>query len=167
MKMELVKKATQFSMDAHNGQFRKESGLPYIVHPALVAWLVFGFKRSKNLDALIAAALLHDTIEDCEVSADTIDSEFGPLVSSLVVELTNDKTVTGTEEKYAHMTAKILTMSSYALTIKLCDFLANLSDCGESAFGVQFRKKIRVFVTILEKNRLLTPTQKKILVEIQ
>jgi hypothetical protein len=57
----LLAKAITFAQEKHEGQRRKATGLPYITHLAGVALLVKLFKRSKNLEALVCAAYLHDT----------------------------------------------------------------------------------------------------------
>lgn len=166
----IVEKASKFSEKAHAGQVRKYTKLPYIVHPASVAWLVKKYKKSKNIDFLVAAALLHDVVEDCGVSIETLEQEFGPMVSSLVEELSNDKSVTdvGTEETIGYMVGKLLTISSYALTIKLCDILHNLNDTEPgSELQISFAKKTKIFIDNIERFRKLTATQALIVEEIK
>ncbi len=80
----LVSEAYEFASNAHEGQLR-ESGDPYIVHPVDAAATV----SSLNLDgAAIAAALLHDVVEDCGVPLDEISRRFGPDVAKLVEGVT-------------------------------------------------------------------------------
>src|SRR5436190_17681088 len=76
----LVRDAYNFALEAHNGQMR-ESGDPYIVHPVDAAITVAGM----NMDApSIAAALLHDVVEDCGVTAEEIAKLFGDEVAHIV-----------------------------------------------------------------------------------
>ena len=59
----MVDKAVRFAAKAHEGQFRKGTGRPYIVHPLEVKDIVSGMTEDEEV---ISAAVLHDTIEDCE-----------------------------------------------------------------------------------------------------
>ncbi len=82
----LVQEALAFAARAHAGQVRKYTGRPYITHPIAVARLVHQFGGDS---AMVAAALLHDTIEDCGVTAGELEARFGKDVSALVVHLTD------------------------------------------------------------------------------
>jgi guanosine-3',5'-bis(diphosphate) 3'-pyrophosphohydrolase len=79
-KVALVKAAYEFAARAHQGQVRK-TGEPYLEHPLTTAMILAEY----HLDAeTLAAALLHDVPEDCGVSLDEIEAEFGPQVVKLV-----------------------------------------------------------------------------------
>ena len=80
----LIFKAIQFATKKHKGQFRKVSNSEYISHPVAVSYLVASFKKSKNLDELICACLLHDTLEDTDTDFVELAKEFTPLIASLV-----------------------------------------------------------------------------------
>lgn len=76
----LVEAAYEFAAAAHNGQCRK-SGEPYITHPVAVAKIV----ADMQLDATsVAAALLHDVLEDCGVTYEQLEAKFGKEVASIV-----------------------------------------------------------------------------------
>jgi len=76
----LVERAFQFSDSAHRGQFRK-SGEPYITHPLAVASILSQWR----LDAQgLAAALLHDVMEDTAITKSEIETSFGKLVADMV-----------------------------------------------------------------------------------
>jgi (p)ppGpp synthase/HD superfamily hydrolase len=169
---DIVLKAKLFSTLKHTGQSRKVTKMPYIIHPAMVVWLVQTFKKSKNIDMLLASAYLHDVVEDCGVTIEEIQKEFGVAIASIVQELTNDPMIHEKAERLVYMEGKLLTMSNYALVIKLCDILHNLSDVGDASkkdkkFKEQFYNKVRVITTTLEKHRKLTDTQSRILDEIK
>lgn len=79
-KIDLVKKAYEFSKKAHSGQ-KRISGDDYVIHPLSVAFILAGM----NLDEeTIVAGLLHDVIEDCEVQEKEIEQVFGSVISRLV-----------------------------------------------------------------------------------
>ena len=76
----IVRNAFEFAAEAHSGQMRK-SGEPYITHPVGVADIVASLK----LDELsLCAALLHDTVEDTDVTLEDIETRFGAEVAALV-----------------------------------------------------------------------------------
>ncbi|MBR1584893.1 MAG: bifunctional (p)ppGpp synthetase/guanosine-3',5'-bis(diphosphate) 3'-pyrophosphohydrolase, partial [Clostridia bacterium] len=78
---DLIERAGHFAENAHAGQFRK-SGEPYIVHPMFVASILVELMIDPPT---IAAALLHDTVEDCDnVTLDLIQDQFGEEVARLV-----------------------------------------------------------------------------------
>lgn len=82
---DLITKALEFAREHHSGQ-RRKSGEPYIIHPVAVALRVC---QKYNDPALTAAALLHDTVEDCEnVEIDKIYKEFGDEIGFLVDAVT-------------------------------------------------------------------------------
>jgi guanosine-3',5'-bis(diphosphate) 3'-pyrophosphohydrolase len=79
-KLDLVKSAYEFASRAHEGQVRK-TGEPFLEHPVQTAMILAGLQ----LDATtLAAALLHDVLEDCGVSLSEVETKFGPEVSRLV-----------------------------------------------------------------------------------
>ena len=86
--MTLTDKAAIFAVNAHSGQRRKAGNIPYILHPMEAATIIAGMTADENV---IAAGLLHDTVEDCGISADTIKEEFGEYVYGLVMSETEDK----------------------------------------------------------------------------
>jgi (p)ppGpp synthase/HD superfamily hydrolase len=124
----LLIKAVQFAGEKHKGQYRRESGLPYVIHPITVAFLLAENKESKKLEELMVAALLHDTLEDTDATFEEIAREFTPMVASLVLELTSDPEEIEEIGKNEYLTKKMVGMSSYALVIKLADRLSNIMD---------------------------------------
>ncbi len=86
--MTLFEKAVQFSLQKHSGQTRKESKIPYVLHPMEVASIVATMTNDENV---LAAALLHDTVEDAQVKKQEILKEFGERVAALVESETEDK----------------------------------------------------------------------------
>lgn len=81
---DLLAKAICFAAQQHSGQVRKGSNIPYIVHALEAAAIVAAMTEDRQV---IAAAVLHDTLEDCEgVSPDLLHDLFGEKISSLVME---------------------------------------------------------------------------------
>ena len=87
----LEKRAEAFAEEAHKGQFRKYTNLPYVSHPQAVRDIVKSVPHSENM---LAAALLHDVAEDCHVPIEEIECVFGKPVAALVASLTEPKPAT-------------------------------------------------------------------------
>lgn len=88
MTQERIEQAVRFAMQAHEGQFRKVGQIPYIWHPLEVAEIIMTMTHDEDV---IIAGLLHDTVEDTEVTIEDIENEFGPRVRELVSSETEDK----------------------------------------------------------------------------
>ena len=86
--MELVSEAIAFAVKAHDGMRRKKSNAPYILHPMEAAVIVGTMTDDQNL---IAAAALHDVVEDAEISIEEVEEKFGKRVRELVESETEDK----------------------------------------------------------------------------
>lgn len=86
--MELVSEAIAFAVKVHDGMRRKKSDLPYILHPMEAAVIVGTMTDDQNL---IAAAALHDVVEDTGVTIEEVEEKFGKRVSELVAAETEDK----------------------------------------------------------------------------
>ena len=86
--MELVSEAVAFAVKAHDGMRRKKSDAPYILHPMEAAVIVGSMTDDQNL---IAAAVLHDVVEDAGVTIEEIEERFGKRVRELVESETEDK----------------------------------------------------------------------------
>ena len=129
--LEVVQKAFDFANEAHKG-VRRRSGEPYILHPIAVAKIVvsnigLGYKS-------IAAALLHDVVEDTNYTVDDLRSLFGDKVATLVDGLTTIKTVLDNEDKAEQKSMQAENFKRILLTlnddvrvvlIKLADRLHN------------------------------------------
>ena len=86
--MELVSEAIAFAVKAHDGMRRKKSEAPYILHPMEAAVIVGTMSDDQNL---IAAAALHDVVEDAGITIDELEERFGKRVRELVESETEDK----------------------------------------------------------------------------
>lgn len=120
----LEKHALRFATRAHGDQKRKYDGQPYIVHPIAVAEIV---RSVPHTPEMIAAALLHDTVEDCDTTLLDIKEAFGGKVVQLVAWLTDISTPyhgnrVVRKELDRHHTALA---PAAAKTIKLADLIDN------------------------------------------
>lgn len=81
MNTDLVDKAIRFAVDAHHGTERRGKGYPYIIHCLEAMEIVATMTPDPQI---LAAAVLHDTMEDCGVTFEQLQKEFGPVVARLV-----------------------------------------------------------------------------------
>ena len=86
--MELVSEAIAFAVKAHDGMRRKKSSVPYILHPMEAAVIVGTMTEDQHL---IAAAVLHDVVEDAGITIEEIEERFGKRVRELVQSETENK----------------------------------------------------------------------------
>ena len=119
--------ALKFAAQKHSRQRRKDSdATPYINHPIAVAEVLARVGGITNL-ATLQAAVLHDTIEDTETTAQELDERFGQEVRLLVQELTDDKSLPKQERKRLQI-QHAPHLSSRAKQIKIADKICNLGD---------------------------------------
>ena len=90
--MSIISTATEFATKAHNGQYRKYTGEPYVTHPLEVCFRLSTFMSN---EAVLAAAILHDTVEDTDATIEQINDLFGEEVASYVWYLTKPPTFVG------------------------------------------------------------------------
>lgn len=120
-----IMKAAHFAALKHASQRRKgDAAEPYINHLLEVAELVSGVLAEPDPE-LVMAALLHDTIEDTGVTRDELTEHFGPVVTALVVECTDDKSLPKAERKRLQI-ENAPHKSVRAQKIKLADKTSNL-----------------------------------------
>src|SRR5450830_1856486 len=106
-------RAIAFAADKHRDQRRKGSHkAPYINHPIEVAALLATYGGITDL-AVLQAAILHDTIEDTDTTAEEIEREFGADVTALVLEMTDDMSMPSVQRK-RHQAARAPGLSSRA-----------------------------------------------------
>lgn len=158
-----IHEAIRFADKCHKGQFRKGNGLPYITHPIAVSYLLARYKASKHLEELIIASILHDVLEDTSATHVQLAKKFGPMVASIVSELTNDPVQIAQMGKLDYQTKKVLGISSYALVCKLVDRLHNISDGPSKKMVIDTVE----LMARLKKGRKLSKTQQRIVTDIE
>ena len=163
--MKQLDKAIKFATKAHEGQTRKYTGEPYIVHPLSVMEIV---KTVDHTEEMLMAAVLHDTVEDTEVTIQDIDREFGPVVAQLVEELTDvSKPEDGNRAFRKGLDRDHSAQASaQGQTIKIADLLDNTKSITEhdEHFAKVYMKEKALLLQILDKadKILLEKAQKKV-----
>jgi len=125
--IELIKRAFEFSLDAHSGQERA-SGEPYITHPLAVAEILAGMEMDTES---IAAALLHDTVEDTNFTSEDIEKIFGAQIAELVDGVTKLGQIpysSKEEQQVENLRKMFMAMAKdiRVILIKLADRLHNM-----------------------------------------
>ena len=123
----LLLKALSFAAYKHRHQRRKGvKAIPYINHPIALADLLV---RTANISdpEIIATALLHDTVEDTCTTPKELKKEFGSVISHMVAELTDDKSLPS-EERKRRQVEHAPSLSPRARLVKLADKTCNLRD---------------------------------------
>lgn len=121
----MIDRAIEFATKAHEGQVRKGTKRPYIVHPIEVGEIVSTMTTDEEV---ISAAILHDTIEDCEgVTKEMLGEYFSERVAFLVAQESEDKSKSWIERKGA--TIERMQSAPYEVQmIGLADKLSNMRD---------------------------------------
>ncbi len=115
--------AIEFAARAHTGQYRKQTKIPYIVHPLAVAQLLIEAECS---DEVAVAGLLHDTVEDSPVTLEDIRSVFGDNVAGLVAGATEPEKVHRWEVRKQHTLDSLAEASHEVLQLICADKLHNI-----------------------------------------
>ncbi len=149
--MELVDRAIRFAAEAHSGQTREgPHPLPYVTHPLEVMQFVYSLASERRPEVL-AAAVLHDTLEETEATERDLASLFGPRVTELVKMLTRRepdpalKKQMGAEAFWQLRSDWMLDgirngMDPDAQRIKLADRLSNLNEAAYYKSGPKLRR---------------------------
>lgn len=138
--IDLVRKAYEFSKNAHEGQFRR-SGEAYIFHPIGVAEILADLRLDL---ATIITGLLHDTVEDTKVTLDEIEKEFGTTIRQLVDGVTkiSQMSFKNTHEKQGENVRKLIVAMGKDVRVtlvKLADRLHNMRTLNHMPYEKQMR----------------------------
>ncbi len=150
--LSMIQKAYEVAFEAHRGQLRK-SGEPYIIHPLCVGLILTELKMDKES---ISAGLLHDVVEDTDMTLDSLAEIFGDEVAFLVDGVTKlgqiSNTSDKTEEQAENLKKMFLAMAKdiRVLIIKLADRLHNIRT-------LNFRKPVKQLKVARETMDIYAP----------
>lgn len=132
----LINKAIYFAKKYHDGQLRK-SGEPFYTHPLEVAYMISDYKLKTDV---IVASILHDTVEDTEVTVEMIQGTFGQRIAQMVDRLTRDR------PDGSKLSIEEILNNAYengdkeVLLIKLIDRLHNMQTIGVKFLDKQIKE---------------------------
>lgn len=164
--MDILEKALIFATDAHEGQVRKYTGDPYITHPIAVSKIVETITNDKDI---IAAALLHDTVEDTEVTLEEIEENFGSRVAIFVENLTDISTLgQGNRKTRKRIDLEHTAQATpEAKTVKLADLIHNTGSITkyDSNFSKTYMNEKRELLKVLKEGNEKLYKKASLLVE--
>jgi hypothetical protein len=162
----LENKAWNFAEKNHSGIFRKFSKSTYFDgHVAKVYGIL---KQYDTRPTLGAACLMHDLLEDTNVTYDMIKQKFGIEIANLVKELTSNDEEVLKQGKANYLLYKMSRMSDDALIIKLCDRLQNMSDMyvASNTFRNKYYTETKFIIDSLKNSRRLNHKHNRIISQI-
>ena len=118
----MIEEAMEFAARAHVGQVRKGTDIPYIAHPAAIGVLL---ARAGCDDEVVAAGILHDTVEDTEVTLEELREKFGERVAWIVEGCSEPDRWRTWEERKEHTLAYLPTAPREVRIVSLVDKLYN------------------------------------------
>ncbi|MGR9052778.1 MAG: HD domain-containing protein [Gammaproteobacteria bacterium] len=125
--LSLLLKALAFAAEKHRNQRRKDAASsPYINHPIALANVLVNEGGITDVN-VICGALLHDTIEDTDTRYEELVDQFGELIASIVLEVSDDTTLPRKERKQMQID-RAPYKSNEAKLVKLADKISNLRD---------------------------------------
>jgi len=122
--MDDIKKAFDLVYEKHRNQKRKLQNIPYIVHILDVTSILM---KNNCSERVIVSGILHDIIEDTDVTIDEIRNQFGTEVSEIVSKLSEDKSKTWEERKQKNMDT-LMHGSEEMMLVRCADILSNAKD---------------------------------------
>jgi (p)ppGpp synthase/HD superfamily hydrolase len=152
--MDIVERARVFASAAHAavGQLRKYTNEPYIVHPAEVVRIV---RSVPHTSEMLAAAWLHDVVEDTEVTVETIRMEFGDKVAEIVEWLTDvSKPGMGNRAFRKSIDREHTSRApAEAQTVKLADLISNTRSIlqHDEKFAKTYLEEKRLLLEVMTK----------------
>ena len=158
MNSELVKKAIWFATLAHGEQKRKYSEEPYVTHPIAVARIIHTLSPKFASDSvMLAAAILHDVVEDTAATLDSVELFFGHSVADLVEQLTD---VSRPEDgnrafRKAMDRGHLMLATPGGATIKVADLIHNAQSIlrDDKNFARVFIKEMKLSLPILQERK--------------
>jgi len=118
----LLERAVRIAVKAHKDQTRKGDGLPYITHPFMVA---LRLAKLNFPDEVIAAALVHDVLEDTNYGEENLRAELGNEVVNMVLSVTNDESLEWMDKKKKYVET-VRSGNEGAKAVALSDKIHNL-----------------------------------------
>lgn len=122
---ELISRALAKATEAHAGQIRNGSGgLPYIEHPRMVAATLAAAGYEEQT---LAAALLHDVVEDSDTTVEDLREEFGDAIADIVAALSDDASIESYRDRKNEHRGRVAAIDGDALAIYAADKLTNMN----------------------------------------
>jgi (p)ppGpp synthase/HD superfamily hydrolase len=124
-RLPLTQEALEFARDRHAGQRRLADDASFVLHPLEVASLL---DRSNYPDFVVAAAVLHDVLEDTDAERSELDERFGKSVGDLVAAVSDDPSIEDEEERKDELRERIRQAGGYAAAVYAADKVSKVRE---------------------------------------
>ena len=121
--MNIINQAIIFATKVHEGQFRKATTIPYITHPYAVGMIL---QKENYSEEVIAAGILHDTLEDTKTSFEELKGQFGLHIAKLVLAASEEDKTLSWEERKQHTIDALPHADIEVIQVIVADKLHNL-----------------------------------------
>ena len=121
----LTRAAVEFARDRHGGQRRPADEAPFVLHPIEAASIL---ERSGYPDHVVAAAVLHDVLEDTEAQRSDLEQPFGPEVAELVATVSDDPSIADTEARKDDVRERVRRSGGYAQAVYAADKISKVRE---------------------------------------
>jgi (p)ppGpp synthase/HD superfamily hydrolase len=121
----LAQQAVELAVELHAGQRRESDGASFVMHPMEVASLL---DRSHYPDHVVAAAVLHDVLENTEEDFDDLEARFGPRVAALVSIVSDDPNITDEDVRKDDVRNRVRAVGGYAAAVYAADKISKVRE---------------------------------------
>jgi (p)ppGpp synthase/HD superfamily hydrolase len=121
----LTQAAIEYARERHAGQRRHADAAPFVLHPIEAASIL---ERSRYPDHVVAAAVLHDVLEDTEAQPSELEERFGPEVAELVATVSNDPSIADTEAQKDDVRERVRRAGGYAQAVYAADKISKVRE---------------------------------------
>jgi (p)ppGpp synthase/HD superfamily hydrolase len=134
-----TRKAITYAERLHAGQLRQVDGAPFILHPLEVAQLLH---EAGAPDDVVAAGVLHDTLEKTDATADDLAARFGPRITALVCTVSEDERITSYTKRKAGLRDQVANAGSEAAMVFAADKLSKVRELRRAADAPVRRRRL-------------------------
>jgi (p)ppGpp synthase/HD superfamily hydrolase len=124
-RLPLTQAAIEFASKRHAGQRRPADEAPFVLHPIEVASIL---ERSHYPDHVVAAAVLHDVLEDTDAQRSELEEQFGPDVADLVAIVSDDPAIADKEEQKDEVRERVRRAGGYAPAVYAADKISKVRE---------------------------------------
>jgi (p)ppGpp synthase/HD superfamily hydrolase len=128
----LTEAAVDWAVERHAGQRREADGAAFVMHPIEVAALV---DSSEYPDHVVAAAVLHDVLENTDETVEALESRFGPEVARLVEAVSDDPTLPDEDERKRELLERVRRAGGYAAVVYAADKVSKVREIRTALAG--------------------------------
>ena len=121
----LAQQAVELAVELHAGQLRDSDGASFVMHPMEVASLL---DRSHYPDYVVAAAVLHDVLENTDEELDDLEARFGPDVARLVALVSDDPSIPDEDARKDDVRDRVRAAGGYALAVYAADKVSKVRE---------------------------------------